>query len=153
MNNSISSTSATELTPFQWIRTLEYWVPALLELFHHLDCDVIPFLYWLRTTFLHFLVTATLLMVDCLWLEKVLHTHAENNINMSKRPQPQIPAKEARASFPFLLIHTKHIRAVPSASRRRAVPTAGRRRAVPTAGENPKRAIKANKHVSNNRGG
>ena len=43
-------------------------------------------------------------MLDCLWLEKVLHTHAKNNINTSKRPQSQIPAKEARASFPFLLI-------------------------------------------------
>ena len=56
----------------------------------------------------HVAVTTTQPMLDCLWLEKVPHTHAKNTINTSKRPQPQIPAKEARASFPFQLILTKH---------------------------------------------
>ena len=56
----------------------------------------------------HVVVTTILPVLDCLWLGKVLHTHAENNFNTSKRPHPQILAKEARASFPFKLIHTKH---------------------------------------------
>ena len=34
----------------------------------------------------HVVVITTLPVLDCLWLEKMLHTHA-------KRPQPQIPAK------------------------------------------------------------
>ena len=38
----------------------------------------------------------------------MLRTHAENNFNRSKRSQPQNPAKEAGASFPFKLMHTKH---------------------------------------------
>ena len=38
----------------------------------------------------------------------MLHTHAKNNFNTSKRPQPEIPAKVARASFPFKFINTKN---------------------------------------------
>ena len=56
----------------------------------------------------HVVVTTTLPVLDCLRLEKMLHTHAKNNFNTSKRPQPHIPAKGARASFPLKLIHTKH---------------------------------------------
>ena len=56
----------------------------------------------------HVVVTTRLPVLDCLWLEKVLHSHAKNNFNTSKRPQSQFLAKEARASFPFKLIHTKH---------------------------------------------
>ena len=45
----------------------------------------------------HVEMTTTLPLLDCLWLEKVLHTHAENNFNTSKRPRwSQIPAKETQ---------------------------------------------------------
>ena len=56
----------------------------------------------------HVAVTATLPVLDCLWLEKVTHTHAKNKFNTLKRSQPHIPAKEARASFPFQLFTRTH---------------------------------------------
>ena len=57
----------------------------------------------------HVVVTTTLPVLDCLWLEKVLHTPAKNNFNTSKRPQHQIPAKEARTSFHLQTIHTNTV--------------------------------------------
>ena len=58
----------------------------------------------------HVVVTTTLPVLDSLRLERMLHTHAKNTFNTSKHPQPQIPAKKARASFPFKLIHTNTVR-------------------------------------------
>ena len=57
----------------------------------------------------HVAVTTTLPVLDCLWLEKMTHAHAENEFNTLKNSPPQIPAKEARASFHLLTVHTKTV--------------------------------------------
>ena len=55
----------------------------------------------------HVGVTATLPVLDCLRLEKVIHTNAKNKINTLKRSQPQVAAKETRL-LSLLTIHMKH---------------------------------------------
>ena len=57
----------------------------------------------------HVAVATTLPVLDCLWLEKMTHTHAKKKFNTLKNSQPQIPAKEARASFHLLTIHTNTV--------------------------------------------
>ena len=54
-------------------------------------------------------MTTTQPVLDCLWLEKVTHTQAKNKANTWKNSQPQIPAKEARASFHLLTTHTNTV--------------------------------------------